>query len=136
MPVVDASVWVSLFVSTDVAHKRSKKWFAAAVEQRLTLFSPALVLPEVAAAIARTAIGQGGDALASEALTILRQSGVQLVDVSLPLALKAAQIASTCRVRGADAVYLALAQQLAEPLVTLDKQQRERGGSLVETAAP
>lgn len=136
MPVVDASVWVSRFLRTDVAHERSKKWFAEAVEKQLTLYAPAVVLPEVAAAIARTSEGPNGDELANEALAVLRASGVKIIDVSLSLGLKAAQIAGQCRVRGCDAVYLALAEQLSEPLVTLDKQQNERGGAVVQTMTP
>lgn len=133
MPVIDASVWVSRFLRTDVAHERSKKWFAEAAEKQLTLYVPALVLPEVAAAVARTIEGPSGDELANEALAVLRASGVKVIDVSTSLALKAAQIASQCRVRGCDAVYLALAEQLSVPLVTLDKQQNDRGAAVVQT---
>lgn len=133
MPVVDASVWVSRFLRTDVAHQRSKKWFAEAAEKQLALYAPAVVLPEVAAAISRTGEKPDGEELASEALAVLRASGVKIIDVSLALGTKAAQIASRCRVRGCDAVYIALAEQLSETLVTLDKQQCERGGAVVQT---
>lgn len=136
MPVVDASVWVSRFLRTDVAHERSKKWFAEAAEKQLRLYAPAVVLPEVAAAIARTCEGPNGAELANEALVVLRASGVKIVEVSLSLSIKAAQIASQCRVRGCDAVYIALAEQLSESLVTLDKQQNERGGAVVQTMTP
>lgn len=136
MPVVDASVWVSRFVRTDIAHERSKRWFSDAAEKQLTLYAPAIVLPEVAAAIARTIEGTRGDELAGEALAVLRASGVKIIEVSVALGAKAAQIASQCRVRGCDAVYLALAEQLSETLVTLDNQQRERGAAVAQTLKP
>jgi predicted nucleic acid-binding protein len=77
--------------------------------------------------------GPESEALAKESLSVLKDSGVKIVDLSVSLATKAAQIASECRVRGCDAVYLALAEQLSESLVTLDKQQHERGGAVVQT---
>jgi predicted nucleic acid-binding protein len=58
------------------------------------------------------------------------------VKVSVALGAKAAQIASQCRVRGCDAVYLALAEQLSETLVTIDKQQNERSAAVVQTTEP
>ena len=67
---------------------------------------------------------------------MLRASGVKIVEISVTLAAKAAQIASLHRVRGCDAVYLALSDQLSVPLVTLDNQQRERGAAVVQTIAP
>ena len=136
MAVIDASVWVSRFLPTDLAHERSKKWFAEAAEKQLSLYVPAVVLPEVAAAVARSIDGPTGDDLANEALAVLLASGVKVMDVSTTLATKAAQIASQCRVRGCDAVYLALAEQLGVPLVTLDKQQNERGSAVVQTMMP
>ena len=136
MPVVDASVWVARFVRPDPAHERCKNWFAEAAEKQLPLYGPAVVLPEVAAAIARSMPGPRSEQLAKESLAVLKDSGVKIVDLSVSLAMKAAQIASECRVRGCDAVYLALAEQLSESLVTLDKQQHERGSAVVQTVKP
>ncbi len=61
---------------------------------------------------------------------------VELIPVSIPLAGRAAVIAADERVRGCDAVYLALAEQTDDVLVTLDRQQLERGASLVRTRSP
>ncbi|MEO8084200.1 MAG: PIN domain-containing protein, partial [Ardenticatenales bacterium] len=61
---------------------------------------------------------------------------VTLWPVPETLALRAAEIVGTHRIRGCDAVYVALAEQLGEPLVTLDNEQLARGGSLVVTLRP
>ena len=136
MPVVDASVWVSRFLHSDVHHESSKKWFDMAVEEQLTLYAPTILLPEVSAAIARQGTGTASEKIAAEVVAVIQESGVKLVEVSLALANRAALIGSQHRVRGCDAIYLALAQQLDEPLITLDKQQQERGRLVVETSEP
>ena len=52
------------------------------------------------------------------------------------LAEQAAAIAAEHRIRGCDALYVALADMLSEPLVTLDRQQLERGAAVVTTRRP
>jgi predicted nucleic acid-binding protein len=39
-------------------------------------------------------------------------------------------------IRGCDAIYVALAEDLGTELVTLDRQQRERGSAIVPTREP
>jgi len=136
VPVIDASVWASRFLSDDVHHERCRKWFDQAIEKQLILYAPVIVLPEVSSAIARQGKGKASEKLAAEALAVIRESGTKLVEVSITLANRAAQIASQHRVRGCDAIYLALAEQLDEPLITLDRQQHERGQAVVETTEP
>jgi predicted nucleic acid-binding protein len=48
----------------------------------------------------------------------------------------AAEIARAAKIRGADAVFVALARGLDIPLVTWDKQQQERGGLFCRTMTP
>ena len=48
----------------------------------------------------------------------------------------AAKLAASIGVRGADAVYLALAKELKEKLITLDRQQLERGKRVVDVTRP
>ena len=49
-----------------------------------------------------------------------------LHEVSRELALEAARLAGTFKLRGCDAVYVALAKSLGERLLTFDAEQRER----------
>lgn len=53
MFVVDASVWVSRFLPDDDFHKVSKAWLDKMIEEGIVLAAPALLIPEVAGAIAR-----------------------------------------------------------------------------------
>jgi predicted nucleic acid-binding protein len=52
------------------------------------------------------------------------------------LADRAAHLAATARLRGADAVYAAVAQQYATTLVTLDRQQLDRLPANIRTLCP
>jgi predicted nucleic acid-binding protein len=61
---------------------------------------------------------------------------VELIPLDRERARRAAALAAASGVRGADAVYLALAQELVENLVTLDRLQAEQGAKLVEIRTP
>jgi predicted nucleic acid-binding protein len=67
---------------------------------------------------------------------VARSAVIELIPVTLPIAERAARIAGEHRIRGCDAVYVALAEQLSEALVTLDRQQLERGAAVVAVRAP
>jgi predicted nucleic acid-binding protein len=51
--VIDASVWVSRFVTHDPHHAASARWLATTTASEGLLAAPTLVLPEVAGPIAR-----------------------------------------------------------------------------------
>jgi predicted nucleic acid-binding protein len=85
---------------------------------------PTIVLAEVAAAISR---GTGRPDLARRLTTALRQvPHFQFAPVGDSLGDLAAELSARHQIRGCDAVYVALAQQRAATLITLDHQQRRR----------
>ncbi len=134
MYVVDASIWVSRFVPADAHHVASRAWLTGAVEAGSLLVAPALLLPELAAAIARRT---GRADLASRAVELLaRVSVARLVAVDREVAQEAARLAAGLRLRGADAVYVAVAAGLGMPLITWDREQLERASSRVRALTP
>jgi predicted nucleic acid-binding protein len=58
------------------------------------------------------------------------------VPITDAVAEHAGNIAAANRIRGCDSVYVAVADMLDDYLVTLDKEQLERGGSVVPTREP
>jgi len=56
--------------------------------------------------------------------------------LDLPRATAAGGVAANLGLRGADAVYIALAQQLGVTLVTWDREQLTRGAAMVLTRTP
>ena len=134
MPVVDASVCVALFRADDPGHQASLRWLEEAVQGDEPIVSPVILLAEVAAALGR---GLGDAELSRQVVELLRAKHlVDLFPVPEALAARAAEISAEQKIRGCDAIYLALAEQLAMELVTLDRQQLERGAEVVVTRNP
>jgi predicted nucleic acid-binding protein len=134
MVVIDASVWVSRLVSQDVHHDASRRWLEEYTEHGGRIITPALLLPEVAGAISRRT---GESKLANQVVKQLQRLPLlQLVSVDQRLGQAAARLAANLGLRGADAVYVAVAEQLTVPLLTWDKEQIDKAGKLVQAVTP
>jgi predicted nucleic acid-binding protein len=132
--VLDASVWVSALVAGEAHHAASRAWLRRQEAAGSAVVAPALLVPEVAAAISR---GSGRAALGRRAVAaLLRYAPLRLVPLDPELAQEAGRLAADCALRGADAVYVAVAQRLAIPLVTWDREQLDRGSAAAEVLAP
>ena len=134
MPVLDASVCVALFNSKEPGHEASRRWLQTTQSNDDPVVSPVILLAEVASALGR---GLGEQELARQAVSLLRTK--KLVDffpVTEGLAARAAEIAAEQRIRGCDAIYVALAKQLQMELITFDGHQLERGAAVVTTRTP
>lgn len=134
MAVVDASVVTAYFKRDDVGHAAAATWLRAMVRAGQPIAAPVVLLAEVGAAVRRST----GNAMLGHAVVAeLRQlPGLRLVAVSEALAVNAADIAVRHAMRGCDALYVAVAEQLGEPLVSLDAEQLARGGAVVRTVRP
>jgi predicted nucleic acid-binding protein len=132
--VVDASVWVSRLVPNDVHYQPSYRWLAGTVDRGELIVAPALLLAEVAGAISRRT---GWPELAARAVALLEQlPNSRLVAIDPQLARHAAHLAGQHRLRGSDAFYVALANQLGFVLVTWDREQAERGSAATPVITP
>ena len=134
MPVIDASVYLAVINTHEPGHPRAAAWFNQAIASQTPLHAPVIILSEVAGPLSR---GLGGVKRAHQ--TVQQILGAQLIDltpITLALAERAAEIAADYRLRGCDAVYVALAEQLGDELVTLDQEQLQRGGAVVTTRQP
>ncbi len=134
LSVVDASVWVSALVSSDVHHAASRAWLEREDEAAGVLVAPALLLPEVASAVSRATRSPllGRRAIRS----LLAVPALRVVPLDGALAELAARLAADHGLRGADAVYVAVAKQLSLPLVTWDREQARRAARVVHAGAP
>ena len=134
MFVVDASVWVSIFLPQDVHHRVARRWLDDRLASGEAIVSPVLLLSEVGGAIARQT---KSPEMAARVLKFIEGTpGLRLVPVDHRLGRAAANLAVQLRLRGADAVYVAVAAHLKIPLVTLDVEQRERAQELIEVRMP
>jgi len=131
---IDASVFLNAFNPVESGSEISKEMLAQLQSQAVPLIAPTLLLPETAAAISR---GQNNPDLARQfATTLQRLPNLVLIPLDQILAQQAVDIAALHRLRGSDAVYAAVAQRFACPLVTLDQEQHDRVASVLLTYYP
>lgn len=125
---IDASVFVSAFTPIEPFHAASKAFMRQARDENFQIIVPSLVLPEIAAALAR---GQNkpdlGVAFAEQ---VAQFPNLTLIPLDTGLARFSAETASKHKLRGSDAVYAAVALRFGARLVTLDREQLARLGEL------
>lgn len=121
---IDASVYLNAFNPREKGHAESQRLLAHLQAQGMPIIGPTLLVPEVAATVAR---GRGDAELARRFATALaRLPHLVLVPLDATLARLAAEVAAQHRLRGSDAVYCAVAMRFASVLVTLDREQHDR----------
>jgi predicted nucleic acid-binding protein len=131
---IDSSVFVSAARSSEVGHAESTAFMTWVRNTRPRLFLSTLVMAEVAAALSRT----GSDSGLSQqyAIAVSQLPNTVMVALDEGLARQSAALGAQHRLRGADAVHLASAALFAAELVTLDREQIERGAGIVQTFTP
>ena len=131
---VDASVFVAASRTEEVHYQASRQFLQQMQAQQCDLYCPTLVLPECAAAIARPT----ANARLAEELVLLIQGlpRLHLVILDLTLAQRASQVAREHRLRGADSVYVAVADTFDSRLIAWDTELLERGAGVVTALTP
>jgi predicted nucleic acid-binding protein len=131
---VDASVFVNAFNPHEDGHAESLALLAAIQERDDPIIVPTLLVAEIASAVARASddgVGALQYAYATAALPHLTA-----VALTSSLARQAAELAVTHRLRGADAVYVAVARRYGTTLVSQDEEQRSHGSAVVTCQTP
>lgn len=131
---VDASVFLNAFNPREEGHEESRSVLARFEEDAVPIVVPNLLRVEAAAAVAR---GRDDAHLAKRfAETLLRLPHVVVVALDDQLAAMASGLAADYRLRGADAVYGAVALRFGSALVSRDREQRERLADVLPTFHP
>mgnify|MGYP006284951931 CR=1 FL=1 len=134
MFTLDASVHINALNTSESGNAESQACLQRLVTTEQQLFSPTLLLVEVAAATARA---MDDTDLAIKLVVGVRSLPKQVwVSLDGELADLAAQLGAQARLRGADAVYAAVAQCYGTTLITRDRQQLERLPPLIEVITP
>lgn len=132
--VIDASVFVAASRPSEAHYLESLEFLERLRSEGETVFCPVLVLAECSGAIARTT--QSSSLAARIVLLIGEMQNLQLIAVTLPLARQASVLAGAHRLRGADAVYVAVASEFKATLVTWDDEMLERTPQEVSAITP
>jgi predicted nucleic acid-binding protein len=127
-------VFVNAFNPHERGHAESLQILAEIQERGDPIIVPSLLVAEIASAVARASddtIGALQYANATAALPHLT-----LVSLTPVMAGRAAELAATYRLRGADAVYLAVARRYATTLVSRDDEQLKRASGVAVCQTP
>ncbi len=117
---LDAGLFVSRFRESDLKHSEAVAFFRRCDLDGVRLFAPALVLAEVAGALSRL---HGAPRFGEIAvMRILAQERLDLREINLAFAEKAARLAARHSLKGADATYLNVAIETRSTLVTNDAE--------------
>ncbi|MBX3070726.1 MAG: type II toxin-antitoxin system VapC family toxin [Thermomicrobiales bacterium] len=134
MIVVDASVWISSYIANERDHHHSRRLLQAAGQSENIVAVPATLLPEIGGALTRRL---NDSRFAIEVTNnLLSRRDILLFDVDQSLASSSAAFAAELRLRGYDAVYVALAWSLRVPLVTLDSDHLLRASERITVWTP
>jgi len=131
---LDPSLLITSVTTTDPGRVNASAFVRLLGEAAIELWLPTIALPELASGLGR---GQRSQPAARRLLTRFRGLPyLQLVAVDEALAAISADLSLRQGLKGCDAVYVALARSLAIPLITLDREQKDRAPADVEVFTP
>jgi len=125
---------VNAFNPHEDGHAESLAILAAIQEADDPVIVPTLLLPEIGSAVARASDDNTGARQYANATAALPY--LTLVSLTSTMARQAAELAATHRLRGTDAVYLAVARRYGTTVVSRDEEQRSRGSAIVICQTP
>lgn len=134
MFTVDASVYVNALNRHETGSRQSRIFLEKLHVGNHLIYSPTLLLVEVAAAVSRAL--DDSDQAISMALSIRDLPGQNWIALDDALIEESLKLAATFRLRSADAVCGAVAKRCGAVLVTRDSQQSERLRDNLEVASP
>ncbi len=134
MYTLDASVVGRDFDPGDPEYRTCHELIAQLDQQAIPVIVPRLLLAEVAGLARRLT----RDSIRAHLVIDAWRTFTHVLIVPLDDALidTAAEIAADFALRGADAMYVAVARQYSCMLVSLDREQRERAAAIVTTRTP
>lgn len=134
MLTIDASVWLNANEPAEPNHAASRALLDHVLATHTPVTVPTLLLAEAAGTLGRK---RGDSILAKDYATKLRSLPfIHWVALDLALAAQAANLAADRALRGADAVYAAVAVAHGTILVSLDGEHLNRLPPLLTTLTP
>ncbi|MCX7790950.1 MAG: PIN domain-containing protein [Chloroflexaceae bacterium] len=134
MYTLDANIFIRDAIPNDPEHVMCHALLARLYESSTSIVLSTLVLAEIAGALS----GSYRDPIRARLeVELLRELHIiKYIPLDDALAQEAADIAADRALRGADAVYVAVARRHGCALVSLDREQRERAAPLVRALTP
>jgi predicted nucleic acid-binding protein len=134
MYTIDASVWVNSFDQREPGHASSHRLLVVLRNRALPIIIPNLALVEVAGAISRTRNDPVQAQAFATSLGLL--PNVTVLPLDVVLSQWALKLAAQHGLRGADAVYAAVAQHTGSTLISRDTEHLTRLHGIITVHTP
>lgn len=134
MFTLDASVHINALNPAEEGSQESRALLEQVFRRPWPVYSPTLLLVELAGSVAR--VLNDADRGIEVALSVRNLPGQIWIPLDTTLAEEAARVAAEHRLRGADAIYAAVARRHGATVVTRDREQLDRLPPTVSTVAP
>jgi predicted nucleic acid-binding protein len=122
--VVDSNIFVSSLDPKDIFHNECNKIFNKLLTCELEALCPALVLVETICVIRRRT---NNYLLAIKVYqNLLKIPSINWLDITIDVAISACMLGSLTGLKGGDALVLQVAEQYGIPLLTKDKEIKEK----------
>lgn len=132
--VIDASVWVADQNRAEKGHQDSRAFLRTIRSRGEAVICPTLCTIEVVAAIV---CPTGNRQFGKRALRRVRHfPNIEFAELTLPRQRRTERTAAALRLRGADAVYVALAREFGVMLITWDVEVLKRTSGTVAAMTP
>jgi predicted nucleic acid-binding protein len=131
---IDASVFVAACRPAEPGCSASRDLLRKVREASVPLIEPAILSVEIAASLARS--GENPATAASYAESVSGLPYLTLVALDERFSRRAVSTATKHQLRGADALYVAVAAQYGAHLVTLDGEQLRRAPATLHACKP
>ena len=131
---IDASVHINALNANEAGSQDSQAFLARIERENLAMICPTLLITEIAAALIRAF--DDYEKVMFFAIATRNLPNLTLIPLDGSLAVSAAELAAHHHLRGADAVYAAVAEQHHTTLVTNDRQQLERLAGVLPVMTP
>lgn len=131
---LDASVFVAACRHYESGYASSRALLNGLSKAAIPLIEPAILPVEVASALIRT--GSNPELAKDFAESIFGLPHLTLVALDSRMALRAIEITTQHKLRGADTLYVTIAIQYGARLVTLDNEQFRRAPVAVDACKP
>ncbi len=134
MIVIDANVWVARFIRTEPRYQHSRQFIRRMLRLRERIAAPRFLLVEVASAVMRQLNDAPTAQQAIQQIQSLRDCRWLAVDDRLIN--RAIDVAIDLQLTAADALYVAVAEQLNVPLYTWDHEILTRAPQRIRVYSP
>ncbi|PDV98019.1 type II toxin-antitoxin system VapC family toxin [Candidatus Viridilinea mediisalina] len=134
MYTIDANIFIRDLDNREPNHNECHALLIHLITHQISIIVPTLVLAEISGTVSRTRRNAIAGRLAAEALHDIPH--LTFVSLDESVAREATAIAADRAIRGADAIYVAVAQRYRATLITLDRELTDRAAPIVTIMQP